>query len=169
VTLKDRALSAAQSLWDLLPQTARRQILFATNDHFLVGVVGIVADDDHRILLLEHRFRTPWRWGLPGGFIDRGEVLTEGLRRELSEEIGLDADVDSEIFDTEVRTERGYVSMTLTARAKDAPARIAPTQNAEIVGGGFYALDELPDGTYPYHLDLIRRYFATLDASGSRR
>ncbi|MEQ8278678.1 MAG: NUDIX hydrolase [Deltaproteobacteria bacterium] len=161
MTLKDRWLSAAQTLWDVMPQSARRRVLFLTNDLFLVGVVGIVSDPEGRVLLLDHRFRTPWRWGLPGGFITRGESLELGLERELREEIGLTGvRVHGRHFDTEVRTERGYVSVALTATLDAAPASIVPRSKTEIVGGGFYAQDEIPDGTYPYHRELLDRWFA---------
>lgn len=170
MSLKSRWLSAAQTLWDRMPQGARRQVLFLTNDLFLVGVVGIVSDRDHRVLLLEHRFRTPWRWGLPGGFISRGEALWEGLERELSEEIGLSgAKVDHTLFDTEVRTERGYVSVALTATLENPPEQIVARAKTEIVGGGFYAKHEIPNGTYPYHRDLLMTWYRTLDDTPSKR
>ncbi len=170
MSLKDRWLSTAQRLWDVMPQGARRQVLFLTNDLFLVGVVGIVSDRDHRVLLLDHRFRTPWRWGLPGGFITRGEALWEGLERELEEEIGLGGvRVDHTHFDTEVRTERGYVSVALTATIDDPPRAIVPRAKTEIAGGGFYARHEIPDGCYPYHRDLLMRWYATLDDAPAKR
>jgi len=41
-------------------------------------------------LLLVHRLNAPSRWDLPGGHVDDGESAAYALRRELSEELGID-------------------------------------------------------------------------------
>ena len=56
------------------------------------GVRALVLDPDDRILLV--RFVNPETgeefWATPGGGLDPGEGLEEGLRRELREETGLE-------------------------------------------------------------------------------
>lgn len=56
----------------------------------MVGIAAIVFDA-RRVLLVE-RDREPSRglWSLPGGVLELGESLADGLRRELREETGLD-------------------------------------------------------------------------------
>lgn len=56
----------------------------------VVGVAGLVVDDDGRALSV--RRRTPQRWELPGGALEVGERILDGLRREVREEIGLDVE-----------------------------------------------------------------------------
>lgn len=155
--LKSRALEGAAALWAGMPLTLRRKVLRATNDAFLVGVVGLILDDADRVLLLEHRFRTPWRWGLPGGFIDHGESFEAALARELQEEVGLEIATAPEIIDTELNVEARYVSVTLSARVQGASPALRLAGDAEILGGGFYPPDAVPEATYPYHRALIRR------------
>ena len=155
--LQNFGLARLAVIWDRLPKRLRRWVLFATNDHFLVGVVGLLVDDQNRVLLLEHRFRTPWRWGLPGGFISRGESFDVGLARELLEEINLHADIDPLPFDWEMSTDGSYVSLTMTGRVPAPPAALE-IRSGEILSGGFYAFDALPDGLYPYHRTLIARH-----------
>jgi 8-oxo-dGTP diphosphatase len=56
----------------------------------VIGVAGVVVDDSGRALAV--RRREPARWELPGGALEDGERLLDGLRREVAEEIGLDVD-----------------------------------------------------------------------------
>lgn len=152
--VKATALRVLAKLWDRFPAAWRRRVLFAANDHFLIGVVGLLTDDRRRVLLLEHRFRTPCRWGLPGGFIARGESIANALSRELQEEVGLPIVVDPEPVDWELNEEGGYMSLTLTGRVL-APPETLDIRSPEIVSGGFYGRDELPADLYPYHRALV--------------
>ena len=43
-----------------------------TPTHY-VGAVAAIFDDAGRVLLVEHVFRTDYPWGLPGGWVSRGE------------------------------------------------------------------------------------------------
>jgi ADP-ribose pyrophosphatase YjhB (NUDIX family) len=55
-----------------------------------------------RVLLVKRRFEPlAGRWSLPGGALEVGETLTEGLAREMREETGLDVDVGPvvDVFD----------------------------------------------------------------------
>jgi ADP-ribose pyrophosphatase YjhB (NUDIX family) len=58
-----------------------------------VGAVGVVFDAQGRVLILEHAFRTDFPWGLPGGWVERGEEPHHAVKRELQEELGLDVEV----------------------------------------------------------------------------
>jgi 8-oxo-dGTP diphosphatase len=57
---------------------------------FTVGVVGVLLDENHeQVLLVEHIFHTRRPWGLPGGWLERGEDPAETVEREFLEETGL--------------------------------------------------------------------------------
>jgi ADP-ribose pyrophosphatase YjhB (NUDIX family) len=58
-----------------------------------VGAVGVVFDEQGRVLLLEHAFRTDYPWGLPGGWVERGEDPRDTVARELGEELGLAVEI----------------------------------------------------------------------------
>jgi len=61
-------------------------------EHPIVGVGGVVVHR-HRALLIR-RGSEPLKgeWSIPGGMLELGEELAEGVRRELKEETGLDVE-----------------------------------------------------------------------------
>jgi ADP-ribose pyrophosphatase YjhB (NUDIX family) len=62
-----------------------------------VRAAAIIIEDG-RLLLIAHRKEGQVYWLLPGGGVDFGESLKEALRRELREELGIDADVGDIAF-----------------------------------------------------------------------
>src|SRR4030095_9454995 len=77
-------------IWRRAPKALRRWTVRFSHPRFAVTAGAVVTDSRGRVLLLKHRFRPGSGWGLPGGFIERGEQPVDGLRRELREEIGLE-------------------------------------------------------------------------------
>lgn len=82
----------------------------ATSPALAVGAIVI----DKGALLLVKRDREPARgeWSLPGGRVEMGESLREGLVREVREETGVDIDVDGLIGVAErvVRNDDGHIA-----------------------------------------------------------
>lgn len=77
----------------------------------IVGV-GAVIVHDGRVLLIE-RANEPLKgeWSLPGGALEVGETLEEGMVREVLEETGLRVEARgvAEVFDRISRDEQGRV------------------------------------------------------------
>jgi 8-oxo-dGTP diphosphatase len=99
------------------------------------GVGALIFDGD-RILLVE-RGKDPLKgfWSLPGGVLETGETLAEGLRREVREETGLDVEPLGvvEIFERIIRDTAGaaeyhYVLIDYVCR---------------VVGGSLCAADDV--------------------------
>ena len=92
----------------------------------MVGVGGVMFLEG-RVLLIKRRFEPlAGRWSLPGGALEVGETLAEGLAREMMEETGLDVVVGPlvDVFDRITRDEDGrarfhyvLVDYLCTARA----------------------------------------------------
>lgn len=57
------------------------------------GVYAIVFDDEKRIAVIQ----TQWGFYLPGGGIERNELVEESLRREVREELGYEAHIQRKI------------------------------------------------------------------------
>jgi ADP-ribose pyrophosphatase YjhB (NUDIX family) len=77
----------------------------------IVGVGGVVVDGD-RVLLIKRKYEPlALRWSIPGGALEVGEPLEEGVARELFEETGLIVRVCPviEVFDRILRDEDGRV------------------------------------------------------------
>jgi ADP-ribose pyrophosphatase YjhB (NUDIX family) len=55
-----------------------------------VSVAGVIVDDHDRALLIQRRDNH--RWEPPGGVLEPGETIHDGLRREVREETGLDVE-----------------------------------------------------------------------------
>jgi D-beta-D-heptose 7-phosphate kinase/D-beta-D-heptose 1-phosphate adenosyltransferase len=60
-------------------------------ERIISAVFGLIRDDRGRLLLVANRYPAGIAWGLPGGGQRRGERLDDALRRELREEIGVEA------------------------------------------------------------------------------
>jgi 8-oxo-dGTP diphosphatase len=55
-----------------------------------VSVTGIITDDEGRALLIQRGDNQHWE--PPGGVLELGESIDDGLRREVREETGLDVE-----------------------------------------------------------------------------
>lgn len=59
----------------------------------LVGVGGVVIAEGRTLLIRRGSAPLEGQWSIPGGTLEVGETLVEGVRRELAEETGLEVRV----------------------------------------------------------------------------
>src|SRR3981189_300013 len=59
----------------------------------LVGVGGVVIDNERALLIRRGGPPMEGQWAIPGGMLELGETMKQGVARELSEETGLEVDV----------------------------------------------------------------------------
>ena len=97
-----------------------------------IAAKAILVDDKGRILLLcesdKHATNTKaGRYSCPGGRIEQGEAFMDGLRREISEETGLEVEIGAPLFVGEWRpvilgVPHQIIGMFLACRVKDDSA-----------------------------------------------
>ncbi|HLM56844.1 MAG TPA: NUDIX hydrolase [Pyrinomonadaceae bacterium] len=76
--------------WKGSPRFLRRAGVWLTQPRFTVTAGVVVSDERGRVLLLRHTLRGGSGWGIPGGFIGKGEQPDEAVRREVREETRLE-------------------------------------------------------------------------------
>ncbi len=59
---------------------------------FNIRITGILLENNE-ILLVQQKLSDKRNWSLPGGRLERGETLSQGLIREMKEETGLDVEI----------------------------------------------------------------------------
>ena len=94
-----------------------RLVTIPTVQHMITVTAGILSDGD-RVLICQ-RLATagfPLKWEFPGGKIEEGESPEACLRRELSEELAIEAEVGPEIYRTEHRYPSGFAVRLLFFR-----------------------------------------------------
>ena len=128
-------------VWRRLPVRLRRWSMRLAHTRFTVTAGAIIFNQAGEILLLKHRFRAGSGWGLPGGFLERGEQPIDALRRELREEL------DLEIQDIEIFTARSFrkpKQVEILFRGS-AEGPITP-RTMEVERAEWFSLDALPEG-----------------------
>ena len=122
---------------------------------FLVYAGGIVRDEQGRVLLLRHRLWPAYRaWGLPGGYVNAGERLEDGLAREILEETSLEVEVGERPLGV-ASGFRHRVEAYYEARVTGGRLRL---DTSEILEAAWYADDDLPDEMSPRLRELIRSF-----------
>jgi ADP-ribose pyrophosphatase YjhB (NUDIX family) len=125
------------AIWKLIPSRFRLQIIRVTQKKFTASVGVIVTNAENKVLLLDHLLRPASGWGIPGGFIDRGEQPEEAVRRELREETGIGLE---NLKMLRVRTINRHIEVLFRAESNDR----AEVKSREIKSLGWFAVDEMP-------------------------
>ncbi len=68
-------------------------LLHVVNPNFVVSASAVILDEGGRVLLFHHTYRNKNVWGIPGGWLKRGEDPVSALCREVAEESGLAVEV----------------------------------------------------------------------------
>jgi ADP-ribose pyrophosphatase YjhB (NUDIX family) len=139
-------------IWHRLGGGLRWRVVWLTQAKFLVGVAGVVRDDEGRVLLLRHRFWPEGSWGLPGGYAHGAERLEDALARELREETG--CRIEGQRLLSVKSGYRMRVEVVYTARLAGG---VTALDRREVLAADLFRPDALPAGLLRSHHELIAR------------
>ncbi len=146
----------------LLPRAALG-ILHEVSRHLLqrpvVGIVAAGRTEDGRWLLI--RRGDTGTWALPGGTLEWGETLRDGLARELREEAGVESFELVRLAGVFSRPDRDprFHAVTVVAECKVAAPSRAPMNALEIRDVALFADADVPELAMGMGdmLDVVRR------------
>ena len=127
------------AIWRHLPGALRRRMVRLGQRRFTVTAGAFIFDDNSRILLLEHVFRPDSGWGIPGGFLGKGEQPEAALRRELREEVALEVSDVKFLFARTLPQPR-QVEIYFLCKPESVPS----PSSFEIIKAEWFAMDTLP-------------------------
>lgn len=105
------------------------------------GISVIVTNEAGEIMLLQHSYG-PKAWGLPGGGMSAGEDPEDCARRELREEVGLEAEKLEKLgVLNETLSGSPHTSYVFTTQVSQAPK----PDGREILEARFFPEDALPE------------------------
>ena len=145
-------------LWRALPNSylLRRSLVWLVTQKFLVGVVGIVLNNANEVLLLHHSYRKEYPWGLPSGWLKKGEQPKDAIKREIAEETGLNIIVVRPLV---IDSDRSWARVDLVFLCAVADGQITPSD--EVSSAQFFRVEKLPK-ILPSQISLIQETIKSL-------
>ncbi|HJK94783.1 MAG TPA: NUDIX hydrolase [Polyangiaceae bacterium LLY-WYZ-15_(1-7)] len=117
--------------------------------------VDVIVEVEGGIVLIE-RSHEPVGWALPGGFVDYGETVETGARREVMEETGLEVRLEAllGVYSDPARDPRQHnLSVVYVGQASGAPKGGDDAARAEV-----FSLDALPEPLCFDHAQILADY-----------
>ena len=105
---------------------------------YSIGVVGILFNEDGRLLLVEHVFHPKHPWGLPGGWLSKNENPAQTVIRELQEELELEVEIGPVVL-AEIAF-RGHLDMAYLCSARSTIGNLS----SELLAYRWYDPYDLP-------------------------
>ena len=103
-------------------------------------------------------------WGMPGGYVDRGEVVEAAAAREVKEETGLEMEIDHLVG---LFSEPGQPVMVAAYAAR--PVGGCLKAGEEVLDLGFSPPNDLPDLAFPRDRQILDRWQALPHAGLERK
>ena len=89
-------------------------------------------------------------WSMPGGYVDRGEVVEEAAMREVLEETGLEVKVERQVG---LFSKQGHPVIVAAFAAREVGGTLKA--GPEALDVGFFSLDDLPPLAFDGDLSIL--------------
>ena len=113
--------------------------------NFNIRVTGILIENN-KILLVKQKVSETRNWSLPGGKLEQGETLEQGIIREMKEETGLDVEVLKMLYLCDVSASSNtLLHITFLLKRVDGEIKLPSNkyENNPIYDVRFVAVDHL--------------------------
>jgi ADP-ribose pyrophosphatase YjhB (NUDIX family) len=138
-------------IWRLLPYRIQWILSWLLTAPFLVGVVGVVVDDQSRVLVLDHSYRRGRSWGLPSGWLLPREWPEAAVAREIREETGLLVEVGPLLsVNSALTVNRLDIAYMCRVRGGD------PCLSPEVLEMRFCAPGAMPEAMFPAQRAMVQ-------------
>ena len=144
-----------------LPFFIRYGLIWVFNQKFLIGVDGLIVSEDNKCLLFKHTYRKEYPWGLPSGYLKKGEGPDQALRREIYEESGIKVRITG-LLEAYQSQQMPRIGLVYKGELMDA-YQFIPSH--EVQEAWFFAVDELPEIS-PNQLSIVEKYCGVSRHSG---
>jgi ADP-ribose pyrophosphatase YjhB (NUDIX family) len=138
--------------WKFLNSNLHWHILWLAHDKFMLGICGLVVNQQGEILLLRHRFWKEGSWGLPSGYAKKREKVEDTLIRELREETGYEIS-DIRLFEV-IGGYKLRLEIILTGRLSGGIQRL---DTSEVMEARFFPLNDLPETLLESHKHFVKK------------
>jgi 8-oxo-dGTP pyrophosphatase MutT (NUDIX family) len=145
-TNEGRLIQVVAQLVRRFPGLAKHSQVFYRRfqPRFTAGAVGVLLDDQERVLLVEHVFHARHPWGLPGGWVGRNELPSQAVEREFLEETGLAVKT---LYPLEVwssRFWRNHIDLAFAVQSVEPLSDLPLRLSGELLAYRWAGQDELP-------------------------
>ena len=113
-----------------------------------------IVERDHKILMIK-RGNEPGigLWSLPGGYVDRGEIVEEAAVREVLEETNIKVEVD---YLVGLFSEQGHPVIVAAFAAREVGGALEA--GPEALDVGFFPQDDLPPLAFNRDLSILAQW-----------
>ena len=125
-----------------------------------VAVICVVPRDGKVLMIRRGTDQGYGLWGLPGGYVDRGEVVEEAAAREVWEETGLKV-VTGELIGLFSQAGDPVIVAVFAAQETGGTLEAGP----ETLEVGFFSLNDLPELAFPRDQEVLAKWQAACGKS----
>ena len=119
---------------------------------FALAAFAIILDEEGRVLLSHRRDRD--LWNLPGGRVELGESPWAGVLREIKEETGLEAEIES-LAGVYRKTQKDEVVFSFFCKVVGGELQLTDEADQH----EYFALEDIPENTSPKQVERVKDFF----------